>query len=270
MFAQISHVAGRWNFQAGHAGSIPVIRSHGSRAAQRRYPMVCRVNQDAHLGAYGFQRLEVASAEVVVPAQVAPPEVAATKVAATGVAYAEVSAAEVSAAIPGIAVVVVVYVPRRVPVAEQAGTAQGLAEQEAGKHTTAKTEAAPVRRGEAGVDVLNLVTGPVLDHAHRRLVASLDDPLAVVARRDRPARAAIRGCPGQVGHRHAMARIEEAHRAAARLGLTVRDGLGAGQPILALANRPADGSHVRWLAGRVQRMRSALVRVQCGSLFGRR
>src|SRR6185437_11115076 len=146
MFAQISHVAGRWNFQAGHAGSIPVIRSHGSRAAQRRYPMVCRVNQDAHLGAYGFQRLEVASAEVVVPAQVAPPEVAATKVAATGVASAEVSAAEVSAAvraaaIPGIAVVVVVHVPRRIPVAEPAGTAQGLAEQEAGKHATAKTEA---------------------------------------------------------------------------------------------------------------------------------
>ena len=69
-----------------------------------------------------------------------------------------------------------------------------------------------------------------------------------------PARAAIRGCPGHVGHRHAMARIEEAHRAAARLGLTVRDGLRC---------RPADTGprqspgltrgHVRWLAGRIQR-----------------
>src|SRR6185437_15227556 len=60
------------------------------------------------------------------------------------------------------------------------------------------------------------------------------------------------------------------HRAAARLGLTVRDGLGAGQPILALGDRPADGSHVRWLASPVQRTRSALVRVKRGGLLGRR
>src|SRR5258708_22418343 len=169
--------------------------------------------------------LEVSAAEAVAPAGVASPEVSAAEVASPEVSAAEVASAEVSAAvvvaaIPGIAVVVV-HVPGRVPVAEQAGTAQRLTEQEAGKHATAKAEAAPVRRGEAGVDVLNLVTGPVLHHAHRRLVAPLDDPLAVDARRDRPARAAIRGCPGHVGHRHAMARVKEAHRAAARLVLTV-------------------------------------------------
>jgi hypothetical protein len=28
MFAQVTGYAGRPNFQAGHAGSIPVIRSH--------------------------------------------------------------------------------------------------------------------------------------------------------------------------------------------------------------------------------------------------
>jgi hypothetical protein len=37
-------------FQAGRAGSIPVIRSHGSEADQRRFPMVCRVNHDTRLG----------------------------------------------------------------------------------------------------------------------------------------------------------------------------------------------------------------------------
>ena len=40
MFAQVSRKAGRPNFQAGHAGSIPVIRSHGLLAGQGIYSSV--------------------------------------------------------------------------------------------------------------------------------------------------------------------------------------------------------------------------------------
>src|SRR6185437_11037702 len=65
-------------------------------------------------------------------------------------------------------------------------------------------------------------------------------------------------------------RVEEAHRTSAGLGVAVRDGLGAGEAVLALGDRPADRAHVRGPARRVEGARPPLVGVERRGLLGNR
>ena len=127
-----------------------------------------------------------------------------------------------------------------------------LAKQESAEHRSAIAETAPVRRRESRVHVLDPSTGTVLHPAHLRLDALVDLALVVDTDRDHPARPAVRWGPGHVGHRHAVPRVEEAHRAPSGFRLAVRDGFGAGQTVLTLGDVPADGPHVVGSAGRVQ------------------
>src|SRR5262252_3819006 len=138
-------------------------------------------------------------------------KIAAAEVAAAEVAAAEVAAAEVAAAV--------------VPAAG------------------GEAEAAPVRRGEAGVDVVD-PAAVRLHLAHVGLDTLLDLVRAGGAGRDGAARPAFRGRPVDVAHRHAVPRVEEARRTPVGLGLAGREGFGAGQVVLSLGDGPADHPHV--------------------------
>jgi hypothetical protein len=93
-----------------------------------------------------------------------------------------------------------------------------LAEQETGEQARAEAEAAPVRRGETGVDVAD--RGAVDLHlAHVGLDTLIDLVRAGGAGRDVAAGPAVRGRPVDVAHRHAVPRIEEARRAPVGLRL---------------------------------------------------
>src|SRR5439155_5237698 len=103
---------------------------------------------DVLTGGRAGQLLEVSAAEVTA-AEVSAAEVSAAEVTATGVSAAEVSATEVSAT--GVSVPVI-----RVIAVETAAKGKGsecLAQQEPGEQAGTEAEAAPVRRGEAGIDV---------------------------------------------------------------------------------------------------------------------
>src|SRR5262249_4188758 len=153
--------------------------------------------------------------------------------------------------------------------AKEAVGGERLPEQEPGEQAGAETEAAPVRRGEAGVDVVD--RGAVDLHlAHLGLDALIDLVRAGRASRYVAAGPAIRGRPVDVAHRHAVPRIEEARRAPIRLWLAGRDGFGAGQVVVSLGDGLADGPHIRGPPGRIERRGPALIGAQCRALFLRR
>src|SRR5262249_41551759 len=186
--------------------------------------------------------------------EVPPTEVPAAEIAAPKVAPPEAPAAVVPPA--GIAIAAVVTA------AKEAVGGERLPEQEPGEQSGAETEAAPVRRSEAGVDVVD--RGAVDLHlAHLGLDALIDLVRAGRASRYVAAGPAIRGRPVDIAHRHAVPRIEEARRAPIRLWLAGREGFGAGQVVVSLGDGLADGPHIRGPPGRIERRGPALIGAQC-------
>src|SRR5262249_22541488 len=189
--------------------------------------------------------------EVAAP-EVAAPEVPATVISAPEVPASEVAASEVPAAVvPATGITVGVDDWGR----------QKLSEQEPGEQAGTEAVTAPVGGGEAGDDVagggaLTLPLAPL----------GLDAPFQLVrvggADRALAARPAVRGRPVGVGHRHAVPRIEKARWPPLGPGLAGRDGLGAGQVVLALGDGPADRAHGLDPAGRVQGRGPALAGAQ--------
>src|SRR5436190_542951 len=157
-----------------------------------------------------FLRTTVWSSPENAPALAGAPQ---TKILEPAGPAAEIAAAVIPAA--GVAVTGVITV------AKEGVGGERLSEQEPGEQARAEAEAAPVRRGETGVDVAG--RGAVDLHlAHVGLDTLIDLVRAGGAGRDVAAGPAVRGRPVDVAHRHAVPRIEEARRAPVGLRLAGR------------------------------------------------
>src|SRR5215472_1491448 len=133
----------------------------------------------------------------------------ASQPSAAEVPAAEVTAPEVTAPEVPAAVIPAADIPSG---SKEGVRGEGLAEQEPGEQAGTESEAAPVRRGEAGVDVAD---GSAVDlHvAHLGLDTAVDQVCAGRAGRYRAAGPAAGRRPVHVAHRHAVPRVEETRRA---------------------------------------------------------
>src|SRR6185437_770016 len=164
----------------------------------------------------------------------------AAEVPAAEVATPEVATAEVPAAVIPAAVIPAAVIP--------AGGKEGvgckcLAEQEPGEQAGTEAEAAPVRGGEAGVDIADR-SAVDLHVAHLGLDTPVDLVRAGGAGRYGAAGPAAGRRPVDIAHRHAVPRVEETRRPPVGSQLVGRAGVSARQVVLPLGDGPADRAHV--------------------------